>query len=378
MRVLLFSLEFPPIVGGGGSHVYYLARALSKLDLDIIVLTAGEENCREHIDKINVIRRRCYLDLYYGKISYFKPIDDFLFVYKKFRPDIVHAFHSDPTLISLVVKNILKFPLVFTPHKTPEKGGRQKIYSKWLLHDFILTQKIDKIIVLSKFFKAEIDKFIKNKSKIKLIYPGVDTDLFYRRSTEDIKQIKNKLNIKENEYLLLCLARIRKRKGLPFLIQACGKLQKKIPIRLIITGPIESEQDKQIIKKITKKSNVNIIFKTFPPQHIPELISTADLLLLPSSHEGLGMVLLEAMACGTPVVGTRVEGITEVIKNKYNGLLVEYGDVKNLVRIIQNCLENQILREKLIQGGYETIAKKFNAQQCANSHFKIYKSLIKK
>ncbi len=131
MRVLLFSIEFPPIIGGGGSHVYCLAKALSKLGLDVIVLTAGEKNCRERIDKINVIRKRSYLDLYYGKVSYFKPVDDFLFVYRKFQPDIVHAFHSDPALISLIVKNSLKFPLVFTPLKTPERPGQQrKLYSK--------------------------------------------------------------------------------------------------------------------------------------------------------------------------------------------------------------------------------------------------------
>ncbi len=104
------------------------------------------------------------------------------------------------------------------------------------MHDFILTQKIDQIVVLSKFFEADVNKFCKDRSKIKLIYPGVDADLFFRRSKKITGHIKNKLGIKPNEYLLLCLAKIRKRKGLLFLIQACARLAEDIPVRLVITG----------------------------------------------------------------------------------------------------------------------------------------------
>ncbi len=129
-----------------------------------------------------------------------------------------------------------------------------------------------------------------------------------------------------------------------------------------------------MLKKIAKEKKVNLVIKNFSYKYIPALISAADLVLLTLSHEGLGIVLLEAMACGTPVIGTKVSGITEIIRDKYNGLLVNYGDVKNLAKAIQDCLENQSLRRVLIRGGHKTIAKKFNTQQSAYSHLKIYKN----
>ncbi len=86
-----------------------------------------------------------------------------------------------------------------------------------------------------------------------MIYLGVDADLFFRRSERIARHIKNKLGVKANKYLLLCLAKIRKRKGLLFLIQACVRLTKSTPIRLVITGAGEPKQDEYVLKKLLKK-----------------------------------------------------------------------------------------------------------------------------
>jgi len=100
------------------------------------------------------------------------------------------------------------------------------------------------------------------------------------------------------------------------------------------------------------------------------------LLVLPSSEEGFGRVLLEAMDVGTPVIGTRVGGIPEIIEHGVNGLLVDYGDVDNLKRSIAEILNNNLLREEIIQGGYDTINSKFRVETYQGKLENIYDTLL--
>lgn len=381
MKVLLFSPEFPPMIGGGGSYNYYLAKSLSKNGIEVLVLTSGGNDCIEKEGDLKIIRRISIMDLYYGKSSYLRPIEDFLAIYKKFKPEVVHSFHSDATLISLIARNDLKFSLVFTSHKTPEKTGiKRRFGAKWMIYDFIFNQQVDRIVAPSIFFKKEALKYPNSRHITNLIYPGVDDDIFYPHPKKRVENIRNFLKIKEGEKLILCPAKLRIRKGLDYLIGACGRIKQRTKIHLLITGDVCAPNEIKMasrLKKMAKKLNVELTIKSFNFQDMPILFSAADLSILPSSHEGLGMALLESMACGTPVIGTDVDGINEVIKDKFNGILVEYGDIKKMAEAINYCLSNDNFRTKIINNGYKTIQEKFNMDKWADAHVKIYNNLIK-
>jgi glycosyltransferase involved in cell wall biosynthesis len=98
--------------------------------------------------------------------------------------------------------------------------------------------------------------------------------------------------------------------------------------------------------------------------------------VLPSSEEGFGRVLLEAMDVGVAVVGTKVGGIPEVIEHGTNGLLVDCGDSDDLKRSIIEILEDKLLRKKLIQGGYETINSKFRVETYQEKLENVYDNIL--
>jgi len=176
-------------------------------------------------------------------------------------------------------------------------------------------------------------------------------------------------------YKIIFVGRLIECKGIPFLVKGFEQiLNNNINARLFLVGCGEEENKlKEYISELKIKQHVVFFdYKTNPQAFIRK----ADLLVLPSSEEGFGRVLLEAMDVGTPVIGTRIGGIPEIIEHGTNGLLVDYGDIEALKKSIIEILEDKLLRKKLIQGGYETINSKFRVEKYQGKLENIYTTLL--
>ena len=176
-------------------------------------------------------------------------------------------------------------------------------------------------------------------------------------------------------YKIIFVGRLIKCKGISFLIESFKQvIDNDIRARLFLVGD-GKEEDR--LREYTSKLNIkqHVVFLDYRsnPQ---AFIKQADLLVLPSSEEGFGRVLLEAMDVGVAVVGTKVGGIPEVIEHGTNGLLVDCGDSDDLKRSIIEILEDKLLRKKLIQGGYETINSKFRVETYQEKLENIYDTLL--
>jgi len=120
-------------------------------------------------------------------------------------------------------------------------------------------------------------------------------------------------------------------------------------------------------------------FISFEADELPALYRLARACVLPSIREGLGLVLLEALAVRTPVVGSNVPGINEVIEtNGEHGLLFELGDYKELGDQLVKLLTNDDLRQKLKREGFKRVKRRFNAELMDDKHLECYNELIYK
>jgi len=176
-------------------------------------------------------------------------------------------------------------------------------------------------------------------------------------------------------YKIIFVGRLIGCKGIPFLIKSFEQiLNNNINAKLFLVGDGEEENKlKEYISELNIKQHVVLFdYKTNPQAFIRK----ADLLVLPSSEEGFGRVLLEAMDAGTPVIGTRIGGIPEIVEHGINGLLVDHGDIDALKKSIIEILEDKLLRKKLIQGGYETINSKFYVETYQEKLENIYDTLL--
>lgn len=376
MRVLLVAFEYPPIIGGGSTYNENLVKALHMQGVEVRVVTGGEKSSRD-------IRR--YEELsegVKGRFAIYRAVDILIENIKDFRPDLIHTLHYTENLLAQVANVNFGLPLVSTLNRTPDIFGRRVgINGKWALYDFVGNRYTDGLIMISNFTRDRLLQSAMDFSpkNIHVVYPGVDPKLFNSRDEPKKKSIfRRQLGVADNEILILAPMVIRKRKGLGFLCESLCNYAKtsKRGIKLIISG--SDEVDEGAIKQIQESLGEAhlVTHKHFETSEMSLLYKACDLMILPSQSEGLGMVLIESMQCGCPIVASKVRGIDEVIKNGYNGELVEYGDIKGMQQSISRLIDKNGIRNRYVRNGYKIISEKFNLHLQGSKHLKLYKQII--
>jgi glycosyltransferase involved in cell wall biosynthesis len=177
------------------------------------------------------------------------------------------------------------------------------------------------------------------------------------------------------EYLILSASRLVPDKGLFILIEAFRKLVREIPqARLLIAGEGELEHElKTTAKHLIERGEVTFLgFR----KDIPELLLGSDVFAIPSLSEGLGSTIVEAFMAKTAVVGSEVEGIPELIKHEFTGLLVPPSDAERLYLALKKLFEDKSLRENLAASANNWAQEKFTPAVMVNKTLALYRKLL--
>ncbi|MBD5505024.1 MAG: glycosyltransferase family 4 protein [Lachnospiraceae bacterium] len=343
MKILVVSHEFPPIGGGGANACYHLTKGLADRGHQVTVVTANYRHmpARESIQGVQLIRvsslrkhrEHCSFK---EMLSYlWKALQVTLRMQKKENYDVCLVFFGIPSgPIGYVLKKIYKLPYIirFGGGDIPGTQERFAIIYK-LLGPAIkaIWRNADALVANSQGLKDRAQDFYAKKD-FDIICNGVNTDIFYPSDKE-----------KTGEFCILFVSRLIERKGLQFIIPELGKIQEKVNrnIRLIIVGngPYREE-----LEKLVKECGIEKFVRFEGQKNRDELLlyyQSADVFILPSMWEGMPNVVLEAMACGLPIVMTPCEGSKELISN--NGYVVPVeGFSDQLIFLANNseaCLE---------------------------------------
>jgi len=208
---------------------------------------------------------------------------------------------------------------------------------------------------------------------IQIIPFGVDTDFF-----KPLKLPKN-----EDMFQILSVGYLIERKGFEYLIRAMKEVLKKhknARLKIVGSGPLENKLKNMIIK-LELQNEVEII-KNVSDEELLRLYNSSDLFVLPSitdsqgNTEGLGVVLLEAMASGLPVIGSNVGGIKDIIVDNETGLLFQEKNSQEIVDKIIFTIENKSKMNKLAENGLNFVEENFNWEIVAESYQDCYKSVL--
>jgi len=204
--------------------------------------------------------------------------------------------------------------------------------------------------------KKQIKNFKINPEKIEVIPNYIDTNLF------------KPLNLPKEKNSIIFVGRLEEQKNLFNLIEAIATL----PVKLVIIG---NGSLKEKLKNFAKEKNAEVEFKeNVPNEKLPEELNKSEFFILPSFYEGCPKVLLEAMACGLPGIGTNVEGIKEIIQHKENGYLCKT-DTESIRKAILEVLNDKNLQEKISQNARKTILERFSLEKILEKEIKLYQSL---
>lgn len=229
-------------------------------------------------------------------------------VIKMFRPDVVHSHMVHANIFTRLIRVVTPIKkLICTAHNSDE-GGQLRMFMYRVTHNLAdLTTNVSNEAV-----QAFIEKKAVPDSDIITTYNGIDLSRFFYHS-EAKNKILNEFNINTNSYLILAVGRFSRQKNYPNLLNAIKILKEKanLPFKLLIAGDGElREYIEKLIDGLNLKDDIILLGRR---SDIPKLMSSCDVFVLSSDHEGLPTVLIEAMACQAQVVATDVSGVREII-----------------------------------------------------------------
>lgn len=227
------------------------------------------------------------------------------------------------------------------------------------------------VTTVSNALKQETYERIDTVKPIETIYNFVDELEFYKR---DADHLKKQYGIEQDERVIIHVSNFRKVKNMPHVVESFMKIRDEIPAKLLLVGDgPEKHRIQELVREYPYKKDVLFLGKQ---ENIAELFSISDLKLLLSTNESFGLVLLEAMACGVPGIGTNIGGIPEVIKHGENGYIVELGDTDAVAKYALQMFEDEDRYQLFREMALRTVTMKFSSDKIIEQYENLYEQLV--
>jgi glycosyltransferase involved in cell wall biosynthesis len=376
MKALFVATEYPPIAGGGATFSATLVQALKETGGELVVLTSGDSDEEQVEGNLKVVRRVDLKKIYSGEGGIILGVNVLLDVVRSEKPEVLHTHHSVETLMGIIANQYYGLPHFCTLTKTPEfKDQLVKKNGKWGVFDYVATSDKVKHLTLSKAYVKNLEQIGVKSQDMTVVYPGVDANRFSRSSEQQRDLFREMMGVSKDDFLLVVPCVARKRKGLEFLAKAVERcVAERNTIKVVVTGVSDPTSEEHPFFSKVASMGVLLPHAKFSDEEMATVYSSADAVALVSEAEGLGLSLLEAMSCGTPVIGTDVMGINEVITDGENGILIKHGDVEAFKSGLFSLMDDQELRSRLISGGMKALSEKFSLIGEGKKHWEIYQS----
>ncbi len=368
-QILMLNYEFPPLGGGAGNATYYLLKEFSKYDdLEIDLVTSSTEGFKIHKFSDNITIH--YLDINKKGNLHFQSKKDLLTYSRKAYSyckkliqegksfDLVHAFFGIPCgYIAMKLQRRRGTPYVVSLRGSDVPFYNNRFY--WL--DKLVFQRISRkvwkkansVITNSQGLK-DLALETSPKETISIIYNGIDT--------EEFKPLQSKK--KREKIIIVSTGRLIERKGYKYLIEAVKGLE-GVKVWLVGDGNLKEE-----LKEISKGSKSEIRFLGKKSHNeLKNYLQKADIFCLPSLNEGMSNSVLEAMACGLPIITTDTGGSKELING--NGFIVNKHSSREIYDRINKYLKNQELIKEHGKMSRK-LAEQLNWSKVAREYREVY------
>ncbi|MFD3373429.1 MULTISPECIES: glycogen synthase [unclassified Streptomyces] len=381
MRVGLLSREYPPdVYGGAGVHVEFLARELRPLtELDVHCWGEGAAG--------GVVRHRPWptLDGANDALRTFS-VDLSITAALEGR-ELVHSHTWYANLAGHMAKLLYGIPHVMTAHsleplrpwKAEQLGGGYAL-SSWAERSAI--ESADAVIAVSTAMREDILGCYPSldPAKVRVVHNGIDTSLYRPDHGTDVI---DRIGLDPGRPYVLFVGRITRQKGVPHLLRAVRDIDPAAQVVLCAGAPDTPEIDQEfrdLFQELSSvREGVHWIPQMLPRADVIQLLTHAAVFVCPSVYEPLGIVNLEAMACGTAVVASRVGGIPEVVADGETGLLVSVEDdfETQLARALDSLLADPQAARRMGEAGRERAVREFGWDAVARRTVQLYKEILK-
>ena len=387
MRICMLTWEFPPrIVGGIARHCLGLSKALAKLGHEVYVITLEFPGTPlfEDVDGVKV--HRVLIELGHPNFIIWTFIFNH-FMEKKVAElsrsvkfDIIHIHDWLTAEAGISSKHFLNKSLVSTVHST-EVGRSQGLHNpdSFLIDgiEWWMTYEAKRVIVCSNSVKWELEShFNLPHDKVTVIPNGVEISNFNLNINRE--KVKRRYGIKPNERIVLFIGRLVPQKGVDTLIKAVPLIiQRHRDAKILIAGDGWS---RTYLEELAKSMGLgdHVRFLGFISDwELADLMVAADVLVVPSVYEPFGIVALEGMAAGTPVVATNIGGLSEIIEHDKTGVLVYPRNPESIAWGVNRVLSDHKYADWLVRNARKKVLEAYSWEEIAKRTVEVYESASK-
>jgi glycosyltransferase involved in cell wall biosynthesis len=400
--------EFPPVWGGVGTYIFELIRHLPKnIEIHIVTprrekygkqqLTQNNNNVQQYLaDNVHLHYISTAKDSFFYNAQFqYACMREVPKIVKEQKIDILHSHAAHMPDLLLIFRR-LRAASVTTIHTTIKsqrlgtkassgnlsdiegsEKATQLLYPPLRLLEEIYFRQNRLCITPSSWMKNWFTESFKIQKDIRVVPNCIDVNDYILNKNDLVAQkiIPQKLQEKR---IILYAGRLLSLKGVDVLIRAVPKVLKNIKnddVLFVFAGPGDSSRFHNILAETNAEAKC-LFTGPLPKETVIQLMKKSALVILPTYNDNSPYTILEAMACGTPVVASNVGGIPEIITNGYDGILVKPGSPDILANAITNILQDKQLYDQISKREKQTITKKFSWETNLPKYLNIYSDAI--
>ena len=371
MRVSLLTREFPPeVYGGAGVHVEYLARELRELlDLTVHCFGADRDDAKAYLPW-DAVGGNAALETMSVDLAMTAGVEG---------AELVHSHTWYANLAGHLAKLNYGIPHVATTHslephrpwKEEQLGGGYHLSS---FCEKTALEGADAIIAVSGAMRDDVlDAYpAVEPHRVRVIHNGIDTEEYAPDANTDVLE---RHGIDPSQPYVIFVGRITHQKGLEHLLDAAPAIDPRAQLVLCAGAPDTPEIGERVRSRIPTLERTIWIEEMLPKPQVIQLLTHATVFVCPSIYEPMGIVNLEAMACETAVVASRVGGIPEVVAEGETGYLVEPANAEELAAGINELVDDVELAARFGKAGRERAVEHFSWRAIAERTADLYRRL---
>jgi glycosyltransferase involved in cell wall biosynthesis len=351
--------------GGITSYLLSLSSALTRKGHKVIVASAGG-NCEDQLQEMGVkhfnlgFRTKSEADL-----RIYLKLPSLCQLVSQENVDVIHAHTRVTQVMGSFLSAMAQKPLVTTCHGFFKPRWFRKTFPCWG----------KAVIAISKPVYGHLNKdFEVPESRIHLIFNGIDCDKFLAVNNE-VKEAKRKQWKVHSKWVIGTIARLSDVKGIDILLKTMPLVIEQVPdvLLLIVGDGPEKEKLQVLVENLNLRNHVH--FESIVNQ-TSQMLPVFDIFVMPSRQEGLGLSVMEAQACGIPVIASRVGGLIDLIEEGKTGYLVAPEHPKELAKKILYVLKEYDKAKQVGLEARDNICRKFSLEQMANATLKVYEQYL--
>jgi len=364
-----------PTVGGSGVIATELGVLLAEKGHEIHFITSSVPF------RLNHIHPKIYyheVELNHYPVFQYPPYDLALAtkmaeVIDQEKLDILHVHYAMPHAIcAILAKDIAKrdVKIVTTLHGTDITVlGIDHTFKKMIKYGI---EQSDAVTAVSNSLVNQTIEMLDIQKDITTIYNFVNEQEYYQKQ---LPSLRKQYGIELEEKVVIHISNFRKVKRVQDVIYTFEKLANKVDSKLLLIG--DGPEYSSIVQLVNKLGLTDRVLFLGKQKNISDLLSISDLKLLLSEKESFGLVLLEAMACGVPCIGTDIGGIPEVIEHDQTGFIVELGDIDKAAEFAITILSNNEKAEEFQHNALNKAEKDFHSQKIVAQYEEVYNKLLR-